>query len=61
MIAFSNESLMVLACGCLILNYFAFRSDSAAAGHGRKQAFQMAAVWLTIIVGLTLVITYFQG
>ncbi len=43
--------LMVLA-----LNLYAFRADSADAGHGRKQKLQMLAIWVTIFVGLTLAI-----
>lgn len=60
MIAFSDASMIVLAIGCLVLNFYAFRGDAAAAGHGRKQILQMAAIWASIIVGLTLLINYFQ-
>lgn len=56
MIATTTPTFIVLALGCLLLNFFAFRSSAAAAGHGRRQKLQMAAIWLTIIVGLTFVI-----
>lgn len=56
MIAFSTESMIVLLIGCLVLDWFAFRSSAAEAGHGRKQNLQMAAVWITIITALTIII-----
>lgn len=56
MIAFSTESMIVLSIGCLVLDWFAFRSSAAEAGHGRKQNLQMAAIWITIITALTLII-----
>lgn len=49
-------SAMVLA-----LNFFAFRSDARAAGHDRNKLLQMAAIWVTIIVGLTLAIKFVSG
>jgi hypothetical protein len=61
MIAMTVPILIVGSLACLILNYFAFHSDAAAAGHGRKRMFQMAAIWITIIVGLTLLIGLFQS
>ena len=56
MIATTTPMLIVLALGCLVLNFFAFRSDAAAAGHGTRQKLQMAAIWVTIIAGLTFLI-----
>ena len=47
--------LMVLA-----LNLSAFRADSDAAGHGRRQKLQMLAIWVTIFAGLTLAIGLFR-
>lgn len=46
--------LIVMALAMLVLNWFAFRSDAADAGHGRKQMLQMAAIWATIITAVTL-------
>lgn len=40
----------------LTINFYAFRSDAAAAGHDRRKLVQMAAIWVTIIVALTLAI-----
>ena len=51
----------VLALGCLVLNYFAFRGDAAAAGHGRKQKLQMAAIWAVIITVLAFVLDRFAS
>ena len=56
MIAFNEESLIVLAIGCLILNYFAFRSDAATAGLGRKAIFKTILIWIAVIAGLAAVI-----
>ena len=60
MIATTTPMLIVLALGCLVLNFFAFRSDAAAAGHGTRQKLQMAAIWVTIIAGLTFLIWRFR-
>lgn len=60
MIAFSSESLIVLAIGCLVLDFVAFRHARAIAGHGRLQMLQMAAIWVTIISGLTILISMYQ-
>ena len=49
----------VMALGCLVLNYYAFRSDAAAAGHGRQQILKMAAVWAVIITVLAFIFTQF--
>ena len=49
----------VLALGCLALNYYAFRSDAAAAGHGRQQMLKMAAVWAIIITALAFIFARF--
>ena len=49
----------VLALGCLVLNYYAFRSDAAAAGHGRQQMLKMAAVWAVIITALAFILGRF--
>ena len=59
MIATTTPTFIVLALGCLVLNFFAFRSDAAAAGHGTRQKLQMAGIWLTIIMGLTFLIGRF--
>jgi len=56
MIATTIPTFVVLALGSLILDYFAFRSNAAAAGHGTRRKLQMAAIWVTIIVGLTMLI-----
>lgn len=60
MIATTTPIYVILAFGCLVLNYYAFRSDAARAGHGRKQMLQMAAIWITVIVALTLLIGQFR-
>jgi hypothetical protein len=55
------EIVMVLSVvGCLALNWYAFKGDAAAAGHGRKQMVQMAAIWVTIIAALAIAIGWFQ-
>ena len=59
MIASSNAMFAVMALGCLVLNYYAFRSDAAAAGHGRQQILKMAAVWAVIITVLAFIFTQF--
>lgn len=56
MMAPTTPILIVMAAAILVLNWYAFRSDAAAAGHGRRQKLQMAAIWLTIIVGLAFLI-----
>lgn len=60
MIATTTPMFVVLALGCLVLNYFAFRSDADAAGHGPKQKLQMAAIWAGLLAGLALLISLFQ-
>ncbi len=59
MIAYSNPMFAVLALGCLVLNFYAFRGDAAAAGHGRKQMLKMAAIWAVIITALAFIFTRF--
>ncbi len=59
MIASSNAMFAVMALGCLVLNYYAFRSDAAAAGHKRKQMLQMAAIWAVIITVLAIILSRF--
>ncbi|MFM5923129.1 MAG: hypothetical protein ACKOPG_02940 [Novosphingobium sp.] len=49
---------MIGAIMVLIINLYAFRSDASAAGHGRQQMIRMAAIWVTIIVCLTLAIRF---
>ena len=61
MIAISTLVAIVLAIGYLVLNWFAFRADAAAAGHGLKQMLRMAAIWLGIIVGLALAFSLVTG
>lgn len=56
MIAPTTLILIVMAAAMLVLNWYAFRNNAEAAGHGRRQKFQMAAIWLMIIVGLALLI-----
>lgn len=60
MIAFSSESLILLSIGCLILNYLAFRSDAAAAGHGPRAMIKMALIWVAILAGVTALFGYIQ-
>jgi len=60
-IPFSTESLIVLAIGCLVLDWFAFRFNAAEAGHGRKQMLRMAAIWTTTIVGVTFAFSLAHG
>ena len=59
MIATSNAMFAVMALGCLVLNYYAFRGDAAAAGHGRQQMLKMAAIWAVIITVLAIVLSRF--
>jgi hypothetical protein len=61
MIATTMPMLVIAALGCLVLNYYAFRSDAEAAGHGSKQKLQMIAIWVTIIAGLAFIIGLFQS
>ncbi len=60
MIATTMPMFVVAALACLVLNYYAFREDADIAGHGTKQKLQMVAIWVTIIVALTLLIGLFQ-
>jgi|JI61114BRNA_FD_contig_31_4337401_length_738_multi_2_in_0_out_0_2 hypothetical protein len=60
MIATTTPMFIVLALGCLILNFYAFRSGTEAAGHGTKQKLQMVAIWVSVLTGLTLLISLFQ-
>ena len=59
MIATTTPTFIVLALGCLILSYFAFRSNAGTAVHGTRQKLQMAAIWFASIVGLTFLIRQF--
>ena len=59
MIAWDMPIYLILAVGCLALNWYAFRDSASEAGHGGKQKLRMAATWLTIIVVLALVIQRF--
>ena len=59
MIATSSAMFAVMAVGCLVLNYYAFRGDAAAAGHGRQQMLKMAAIWAVIIAVLAIVLSRF--
>ena len=61
MIATSVPMFIVLALGCLVLNFFAFRATSNAAGHTPRRLLRMAAIWVTLIVGLTLLIGSLQS
>ncbi len=47
MMAFSNASLIVLAVGCLVLNFFALRDTVQGMSFERKAV--MAASWVVII------------
>ena len=58
MIATTTPTFIVLALACLVLNFYAFRSNTRAAGWGSTQKLRMAAIWVTIIVGLTLVVSW---
>ena len=60
MIGANQIGFAVIALGWLVLNFYAFRSDAAAAGHGRKQKLQMAAIWFTVIAGLAAVLSHFD-
>ena len=61
MIASTTPILIVMSIALLALNWFAFRGDAAAAGHGRKQMLRMAAIWITIIAGLAVLIGWLQS
>ena len=61
MIASTTPVFVVAALACLILSFYAFRSDADAAGHGTRQKVQMAAIWAGLIAGLTLLIGLFQS
>lgn len=56
MIAPTTPILIVMALALLVLNWYSFRGDAEAAGHGRKQMLRMAAIWGAIILALTLLI-----
>ena len=58
MIASTMPMFIVLAFGCLVLDWYAFRSNAEAAGHGRIQKLQMLAIWVTVIVALTFLISW---
>lgn len=60
MMASTTPVMIVSSLACLVLAFYAFRSDADAAGHGTKQKLQMAAVWAGLIAGLTLLIGLFQ-
>lgn len=62
--SFSSGDTVVAVIGAvmvLALNFYAFRGDAAAAGHGRQQMLKMAAIWVTIIVGATLLFGLVAG
>ncbi len=61
MIATTMPMFIVLALGCLVLNLYAFRASADDAEHGAKQKLQMAAVWVGLLAGLTLLIGLFQS
>lgn len=58
MIATTTETFLVLALGCLALNLYAFRSAVAQSGHGRSRLVQFAAIWGSLILGLTIILHY---
>lgn len=60
MIATTTPIFVVSSLACLVLAFYAFRSDAYAAGHGTKQKLQMAAIWAGLIAGLTLLFGYFE-
>lgn len=51
---------IITAVALLALNWRAFQSDAAAAGHGRKQMVRMALIWIAIFGGLTVLFGLFQ-
>ena len=61
MIASTTPVFVVAALACLVLSFYAFRSDADAAGHGTRQKVQMAAICAGLIAGLTLLIGLFQS
>jgi len=60
-IAPSAAILIVMAAAMLFLNWRAFRADAQTAGHDRNQMLRMAAIWVIIISGVTLVISVLHG
>jgi uncharacterized YccA/Bax inhibitor family protein len=60
MMTSTTPIFVVSSLACLVLAFYAFRSDADAAGHGPKQKLQMAAIWAGLIAGLTLLIGLFQ-
>lgn len=52
---------IISAIALLVLNGAAFRSDAAAAGHGRKQMMQMAAIWVLLFAVVTVLFGLFQS
>jgi hypothetical protein len=50
-----------MAVAMLFLNWRAFRADAQTAGHDRNQMLRMAAIWVIIISGVTLVISVLHG
>lgn len=61
MIAPTTPIFIVMAIGMLVLNWYAFMADARIAGHNRKTMLQFAAIWVTIITFLTLLIGWFQA
>lgn len=52
---------IVSGLALLVLNFGAFRSSAAAAGHRRREIVQMALIWVLIFAGLTLGIGLLGG
>lgn len=52
---------IISSIALLVLNFGAFRSSAAAAGHGPKQMVQMALIWVIIFAGLTIGIGLLSG
>jgi hypothetical protein len=61
MMTATTPIFVVSSLACLVLAFYAFRSDAAAAGHGTKQKLQMAAIWAGLFAGVTLLIGLFQS
>ncbi len=60
MMASTTPMFVVSSLACLVLAFYAFRSDADAAGHGPKQKLIMVAIWAGLIAGLTLLIGLFR-
>lgn len=61
MLTSTTPIAVVASLACLVMAFYAFRSDADAAGHGTKQKLVMGAIWAGLIAGLTLLIGLSQA